>query len=216
MIGRVFGSWTVLSETKNRKARAKLFVCLCACGKEEEKVLTSLKNGRSTQCKECRKKELSPDYSGQHFNHWLVLERVTCPTKHQVAFYKVQCACGNISEASIHDLKRNKSTRCFDCYKRDGELNPCYRHGKHDTPEYSVWIGMHERCRNKNHKSYKWYGGRGIKVSERWSEFKSFSEDMGTRPTDKHEIDRIDNDGDYEPDNCRWVTHRENIHNQGR
>jgi hypothetical protein len=79
---------------------------------------------------------------------------------------------------------------------------------------YQTWISMKSRCNNKNAPNYAHYGGRGIKVCEKWvSNFHAFVSDMGERPY-KHEIDRINNDGDYTPDNCRWVTRKENMRNR--
>lgn len=78
------------------------------------------------------------------------------------------------------------------------------------SPEYRAWVGMHARCYNRNVKNYKKYGGRGIKVCERWDDFAAFLADMGPRPSARHSIDRFpDNDGDYESDNCRWATARD-------
>lgn len=81
------------------------------------------------------------------------------------------------------------------------------------TKLYGVWRALHDRCYNKNQVAYKWYGARGIAVCERWKSFKAFLEDMGVPPKG-FEIDRIDNDGNYEPGNCRWVTHKENCNNR--
>lgn len=81
------------------------------------------------------------------------------------------------------------------------------------TREYGIWTAMRSRCNNPNRKAYKSYGGRGIKICERWSSFEAFIEDMGKAPSDEHSIDRIDNDAGYSPDNCRWATQLEQNQN---
>ena len=88
-------------------------------------------------------------------------------------------------------------------------------HGMSHTPEYNSWDSMRKRCKNPKQKSYAYYGGRGISVCRRWDEsFMSFYEDMGPKPTPKHQIGRIDNDGNYCPENCRWETPLENSLNK--
>lgn len=79
------------------------------------------------------------------------------------------------------------------------------KHNRHNTTEYHIWEGMKQRCLNPNNPSYPNYGGRGIKISKRWLSFSNFYEDMGDRPSSKHSINRIDNDGDYCKANCEWA-----------
>ena len=89
------------------------------------------------------------------------------------------------------------------------------KHGKRHTSEYMTWTNIIQRCYNKNSKQFHYYGGRGITVCGSWrNSFLAFFKDMGSKPFYKAQIDRIDNDGNYEPGNCRWVTAQENCHNR--
>ncbi len=88
-------------------------------------------------------------------------------------------------------------------------------HGKRYTAEYKCWENMKTRCNNSNQGDFKHYGGRGISVCERWNNsFQKFYDDMGLRPSDSHQIDRIDNNKGYEPSNCRWAESKQNIRNR--
>lgn len=102
-----------------------------------------------------------------------------------------------------------RTSTCADCNnKKSVEIR------RQRPPEYNVWVAFRRRCCDPNTKGYSNYGGRGIKVCPEWESFEQFLSDMGPRPTPKHQIDRIDNDGDYEPKNCRWVTSATNNQNR--
>ena len=88
-------------------------------------------------------------------------------------------------------------------------------HGRYNTPEHVAWRKMHQRCYDKNDVSYKWYGARGIRICDKWFLFTNFFNDMGLKPGPEYSLDRIDNDKDYEPGNCKWSTEKEQANNRG-
>ncbi len=127
------------------------------------------------------------------------------------------CECGTKRIVLAGNLKRRKGTRSCGCLQRE-LTSACHRdHGLSHSPEYAVWSAMIHRCSSPLDKEYKRYGGRGITVSPRWiKSFEAFLADMGHRPSPKLTIDRINNDGHYEPENCRWTTMKENSRNNRR
>lgn len=98
-----------------------------------------------------------------------------------------------------------------------GAENPAYRHGLYGAVIYAVWRAIIQRCENPNSPNYKDYGGRGIAICERWRRsVVAFHEDVGDRPSLIHQIERIDNSGNYEPGNCTWATLGEHSHKRAR
>lgn len=123
------------------------------------------------------------------------------------AAWLCKCECGNESIVCGQSLRRGATTSCG-CVGEENKKIRATTHGKTRTPSHITWTNMLQRCQDPNKSNYRYYGGRGIKVCDRWLDFENFYEDMGDRPKDKT-LDRKDNDGDYSPENCKWSTKKE-------
>lgn len=156
------------------------------------------------------------DITGRRFERLLVVSYQGKPRANTSAWL-CQCDCGKTTIVPGRDLRSGHTKSCG-CLHLEALLARAVKHGHSrvgkKTQEYNSWRGMKNRCSDPAFIHYDRYGGRGIKVCERWLTFENFLADMGPKPTPKHSIERKDNDKDYEPGNCVWATGMEQSENK--
>ena len=138
------------------------------------------------------------------------------PSKSQVVGFSrwlCVCVCGKKVDVIGSDLVSGNTKSCG-CRRVRVSKVLHKKHGLSKSPEYQVWAGMIARCGNPKHEAYQYYGGRGISVCARWKSFEKFFEDIGKRPSARHLLERIDNDGNYGPRNVKWATRVEQGQNK--
>jgi len=158
---------------------------------------------------------------GDKFGGWIILEQLQ-EKKNGYILYKVKCLCGTEMIHAGHYIRSLKSPFCRSCSAKKripkGKENKFFKHGASmkDNPlrnTNKVWVVMKQRCNNINSRDYKNYGGRGINYCEKWETFEGFVDDMGKCPKGLS-LDRINNDGNYEKNNCRWSTRTQQNNNR--
>ena len=210
LTGQKFGKLTAISYDQDKKK----WLCKCDCGNDKYASCGHLRSGQTKSCG-CLLGKNNGNFQniiGLKFDKLTVLKLSGNVDDHGKKLYDCECECHNHVERTHYQLVHLKNNSCLECSTKHKKQTV----GVNSTslPEYKNWSAIYDRCYNKNLLHYSNWGGRGIRMCDRWkNSFKSFYEDMGPKPGPEYSIDRIDNDGDYCPENCRWATHEQQIQN---
>lgn len=210
-VGTRFGRLRVVS-----MPRVGQYVCRCDCGAGVVARGSELRSGKRRSCGCLLRAPVVR--IGDRYGRLIVEAEVRCEG---YRIYRCRCDCGGSAEVKSSDLARGRTRSCG-CLARDilRERLPQLSHGHARSGSgrsgtYISWQSMVARCTNPNRAAWPRYGGRGIRVCDRWGSFENFLADMGERPTGMT-LDRIDPDGNYEPGNCRWADDSSQARDRGR
>lgn len=211
LTGQRFGRLTVIKTAYTDKHGKRHWECKCDCGETTYPTTSSLKGGLSSGCSRCGKLNHYEDLTGQRFGR-LVVKRIV---GHNPAKWECECDCGNITSVNADSLKSGTTVSCG-CYFRERREESRHKHDESHTRLHRIWTGMKSRCYNPKQQSYERYGARGIRVCDEWrNDYIAFRDwSIANGYNDDLSIDRIDNDGNYEPSNCRWATNKAQARNK--
>jgi hypothetical protein len=213
LTGQTFGRLTVIERDSSRNGT--YFLCQCTCGNLKSIKSNDLKRGSTLSCS-CLRSETSKNKSIDLTNH--TYNRITVVSldhrKKNKLYWLCRCECGNNLIIDSSHL-RSSHTKSCGCYKLETTILRTEKHRMCKSPEYYSWGAIKNRCLNKKNPAYCNYGGRGITMFTDWIDsFESFFSYVGNRPSSKHSIDRIENNGNYEPGNVKWSTKKEQANNR--
>ena len=216
--GQRFGRLTVLERlddiVQENGRKRSLYRCVCDCGNEKDVRGENLTGGVTKSCgclnKERKSETNIKDLTGQRFGKLVVLERANKIGEGKLKWL-CRCDCGTVKPILADVLNSGGAISCG-CRKRSVLGESTLKHGHRRERIYSIYCDMKRRCYNKNRNGYANYGARGIRVCDEWkNDFMAFYEwAMANGYEENLTIDRIDNDGNYEPSNCQWITKSEN------
>lgn len=212
LTGLKFGSLTVIEKTDKRLAGRIVWKCQCDCGNIIEKSGKNLLNGHTRHCPNCK----AEDLSGKRFGLLVPLNRIFNHTEDNIQVYWLcKCDCGNTTIVTANHLKSGHTRSCG-CLQKQIATELCTVHGKSGTRLHTIWRSMLSRCNSSNSGSYRNYGARGIVVCREWKEdFVSFYKwALNSGYKSNLYLERIDNNGNYEPSNCTWKTYKEQQRNK--